>query len=241
MPTEPSALVPALRLADHLRACVVGDQLVLLDLDRTRYFGLSGRHAELVIKTMRPAGVAEHNQPAQDDKALVEPLLRRRILSAEPATPPVPRAAFVAPHGTFDSRCAAQAGIRPVEVIRFFSALALTSLWLRFRSLRSIAQSVQALQRRSLDSAASDDQALRLVHAVAVFDHLRPLAFTARDKCLYDSLALVTFLALKGLDARWVIGVSTRPFRAHSWVQDRGEVLNDLHENVCRFTPILVV
>lgn len=240
MPTDPSEPVPTLRLADHLRACIAGEQLVLLDLDRNRYFSLSGRHAELVIKATRPANTAEQSRPAPGDQALIEPLLRHRILSSEPATPPVRRAPYVAALSTVDSQRTTQARIRTVDVIRFLFALALASLWLRFRSLQGIAHSVQVLQRRSLDSAASD-HARRLARAVAVFDQLRPLAFTAREKCLYDSLALVTFLALKGLDARWVIGVSTRPFRAHSWVQDRGEVLNDLHENVRRFTPILVV
>lgn len=80
-----------------------------------------------------------------------------------------------------------------------------------------------------------------LQEAVARFDGLRPLAFTAKDKCLFDSLALTIFLRREGFDARWVIGVIARPFQAHAWVQEGSAVLNDLHENVGRFAPILVV
>jgi hypothetical protein len=35
--------------------------------------------------------------------------------------------------------------------------------------------------------------------------------------------------------------VTTRPFGAHSWVQDGTMVLNDQHEHVRGFRPILVV
>jgi len=67
------------------------------------------------------------------------------------------------------------------------------------------------------------------------------LLFTSRDHCLFDSLALLNFLALDGLSAHWVIGVKVQPFGAHSWLQQGSTVLNDQHDRVRRFTPILVV
>jgi hypothetical protein len=83
------------------------------------------------------------------------------------------------------------------------------------------------------------DESIRL--AALTFERLRPLAFSARDRCLHDSLALVLFLFAEGLSARWVIGVKTNPFGAHSWVQSGRTVLNDQHEYVRAFRPILVV
>jgi hypothetical protein len=77
--------------------------------------------------------------------------------------------------------------------------------------------------------------------AALVFEKLRPLAFSTKDCCLRDSLALARFLALQGLHARWVIGIKTRPFGAHAWVQHDHLVLNDHHEHVSGFRPILVV
>ncbi|WP_431257592.1 lasso peptide biosynthesis B2 protein [Roseateles chitinivorans] len=77
--------------------------------------------------------------------------------------------------------------------------------------------------------------------AALTFERLRPLAFSARDRCLHDSLSLVFFLFAEGLSARWVIGVKTNPFGAHSWVQSGRIVLNDQHEYVRAFRPILVV
>ena len=77
--------------------------------------------------------------------------------------------------------------------------------------------------------------------ALLAYETLRPFVFTAREKCLLDSLALVMFLAKDGLLPRWVIGVRTGPFGAHSWVQCGTTVLNDQHEYVRQFRPILVV
>jgi len=81
----------------------------------------------------------------------------------------------------------------------------------------------------------------RLRAALVTYEKLRPLVFTARDQCLFDSLALMNFLADECLFPRWVVGVKTSPFRAHSWVQFGDTVLNDQHENVRRFRSILVV
>jgi hypothetical protein len=77
--------------------------------------------------------------------------------------------------------------------------------------------------------------------AVGAFIRLRPLLFGAQDACLFDSLALVRFLATYGLFPMCVIGVQTGPFAAHCWVQHGDVVFNDEPEYVRRFTPILAV
>ena len=90
---------------------------------------------------------------------------------------------------------------------------------------------------RPLESVSPDS----IARAIAAYETLRPFVFTARDKCLQDSLALIGFLASEGLFPHWVIGVKTRPFGAHSWVQLGPTVLNDHHDHVRQFVPILVV
>ncbi|WP_165191583.1 lasso peptide biosynthesis B2 protein [Caulobacter soli] len=59
--------------------------------------------------------------------------------------------------------------------------------------------------------------------------------------CLRDSLALLEFLADKGLVADLVIGVEVAPFSAHCWVQAADQALNDTVLRVRRHTPILAV
>ena len=39
----------------------------------------------------------------------------------------------------------------------------------------------------------------------------------------------------------WVIGVTTQPWAAHSWVQWGGFLLDTNPEKVCAYTPILMI
>jgi Transglutaminase-like superfamily len=233
--TEPTT---RLRLADHMRACLVDGQVVLLDLERGRYFALKGPACRVVASVLAPSGNA---MPAlaSEDSVLVEPLLRNHILTTAPLSggmrlPQLPSADAA----TASQQQVPDASIRGRDLLRFLFAVTVAAFWLRWRSLDSIAAAVRDLQHQRKHST---EEALRLRHAVTVFDRLRPLTFTSRDQCLFDSLALAIFLGRQGLRASWVIGVSIRPFKAHSWIQDGSEVLNDVAENVRRFTPILVV
>jgi hypothetical protein len=130
--------------------------------------------------------------------------------------------------------------VTSTRVFRFLTGATFAAASLKLRTLLAITESVAARRDRCARAPRSESpDALR--DAVAVFDKLRPLLFASRDKCLFDSLALINFLALEGMFPRWVIGVTTRPFGAHSWVQDGTMVLNDQHEHVRGFRPILVV
>jgi len=81
----------------------------------------------------------------------------------------------------------------------------------------------------------------RAVELVCLFRRLRPLAFTAKDQCLFHALALVRFLAFYSVFPVWVVGVRTRPWAAHSWVQQGTLLLDSNPEHVCEYTPILSV
>ena len=59
--------------------------------------------------------------------------------------------------------------------------------------------------------------------------------------CLLDSIALVRFLARRGLYAQLVFGVTDDPFSAHCWVQAGDLVLNDTVGDVSAHTPIRVI
>lgn len=245
MHDEAAAGPGALRLAHHLRACRLGDQVVLLDLDRSRYRSLGGAPARIVAEVIdRPAGHLQGTPgPPPVDEGHQDPtasLLRAGILTLAPGPDrmPLPRPAL--PVASFDDADGIPpGGIRHRDLYRFTSAVATATLWLRFRSLHAITRSIDVRLRRC--ERPGPDHARRMRRAVGVFDRLRPLLLTSRDRCLPDSIALVVFLADQGLPARWIVGVRSNPFRAHSWVQHDGEVLNDLHEHVRAFTPILVV
>lgn len=232
-----------LRLAAHVRACAHDGQVVLLDLQRSRYLGVGGPLAATLAPLV--SGWPVHDDRAQpgtssqaDTEALAAPLMRQGLITrdAGPSSvrPVLPEAAqtFNAEHliGT--------APLGASRVFRFLRSYASATACLRVCSLLSIANRVAARRGRAVTTGRVNH--LPLGGAVAAYLRLRPLMFTAHDRCLQDSLTLLEFLAAEGWYPNWVIGVATQPFRAHAWVQTGVAVLSDLHENVRRYTPILV-
>jgi hypothetical protein len=63
--------------------------------------------------------------------------------------------------------------------------------------------------------------------------------YTAQNHCLLDSLVLSVFLTNRRVPNTFVIGVATKPFLAHAWVQIADSVLNDTSEYTQMFSPIL--
>jgi hypothetical protein len=76
---------------------------------------------------------------------------------------------------------------------------------------------------------------------VEIFRRLRTFTYTAKDHCLLDSLILTDFLYRNGLIPTFVIGIRTKPFLAHAWVQIEDCVMDDRLESLENMTPILVV
>ena len=245
--TPPTSL--RLRLPSHVRACGIDDQVILLDLRRNRYLGVGGEHARAIATLVDdwPSGHRSmQTDPACSAAAALPVAMRLRAqgLITEGASEVRPRHTLAEATGSLDFEIAPPgSAISPRRVLRFAQQIALTSAWLRFRSLQSIAQAVTARRACSGRRAPrrGPDPSDALLACAAAYDRLRPFALTARDRCLHDSLTLVGFMASEGLFPQWVIGVRTRPFAAHSWVQSGGTVLNDQHDHVRRFSPILVV
>jgi hypothetical protein len=90
-------------------------------------------------------------------------------------------------------------------------------------------------------SIATQLDTARAAKLVEGFARYRVFLFSSKNECLYDSLALLEYLARYGIYADWVFGVQTRPFAAHCWVQHGDIVFNDTVEHVSGYTPIMVV
>ena len=103
------------------------------------------------------------------------------------------------------------------------------------RTVRSVAQQKKA--RASSWTSNDIEKARRLV---SIFNALRPF-YPAGYVCLFDSLAMIEFLARYRLYANWVYGVEIEPFNAHCWVQQSDLLFNDIIEEVQRYTPIMAV
>lgn len=238
-----------LRLAPHVRACACGNQVILLDLLHNRYLGFGATASEAVESMVAgwplasPSASAPTNPSAQAIASLTQRLLVQGLIvetqwdTYEGAVAGDAIAEATASLGDEDPLTDIKLGAR--RVANFLRSAAIASWCLRRRSLDSIAKMVAT--RRDRLSCPGADSLEPLRAGTAAYERLRPFAFTARDQCLYDSLALLGFLATERLFPRWVVGVKTSPFGAHSWVQSGGIVVNDHHEYVRRFRPILVV
>jgi len=124
-------------------------------------------------------------------------------------------------------------------VIRFFLACAKIDWQLRAKDLF---RTLVRLERRRLcvQSSAAGPNFAHASRLIAVFRHLRPL-YPRPYLCLFDSLALLEFLASYRAFPRVVFGVVADPFQAHCWLQEGNVVLNDDLERVGRYKPIMSI
>jgi hypothetical protein len=234
---------PQYRLADHVRACHVDGQVILLDLHHDRYIGVAGPQASAAAHwvadwptTDLRAGEALASSALESG---VSKLQKAGLLVNAPPTPRQSDPLEDALETLATSDLQQWRGVQWQRMAAICCATFVASRWLKRRSLAGIAEALLSMRhgRESMDDEPTE--ALRC--ASGWYQRMRPFVISSQDQCLHDSLTLLHFLATERLYPRWVIGVRTRPFAAHSWVQAQHLVLNDLHENVRAYTPILVV
>jgi hypothetical protein len=234
---------PEYRLADHVRACHVDGQVILLDLQRDKYIGVGGPLTSALSMRISgwPVSTPDSSQPNGDEMERWVGNLRNQAMLVSASTPAPAYESLASPHDSL-SHCehAHAPGVSWRRFLALAHAAVLTSHWLKRHRMATIARKLSAL-RPVYAWAGEVGQRRELRHASAWYQRMRPLVITSHDKCLHDSLTLLRFLAAEKLYPSWVVGVRTRPFAAHSWVQSGDLVLNDTHEYVRGFTPILVV
>ena len=216
------------------------DQIILLDLRRSRYVGVVSEPSLAgAIEGWPGDPVAVPPARAPDPDRLAATLISQGFLTYQPRPAGSQRPLLVAPDRSLNADDADPTpAFRWRQASHLFRSGAAASWRLRWHSLAAIADAI-ATRRAKLSTDAADIlEATR--DAVAAYVRLRTFAFTTHDRCLHDALTLTGFLAAEGIASQWVIGVRTRPFAAHSWIQIGNVVLNDHHENVRRFVPILV-
>jgi len=234
-------------LADHVFLCVSGEHLVLLDLKEDRYWALEAAQTAGLAAWVRgwpvagPQGSHQDESPAPEATNALEVLQDRGLLteSMPPGKDATPVKA-VAPARELISENEASPGARLGSWLTFFMTSAFAKLALRtWRFERVIAHVRSRKERvRSLAGSLDVERARKLVESFARY---RIFLFSSKNECLFDSLALIEFLARYDIYADWVFGVQTRPFVAHCWVQHGDIVFNDTVEHVSGYTPIMIV
>jgi len=234
-------------LADHVFVCLNGEHLVLLDLKEDRYWALEASQTSGLGALVRgwpvksPDAPPGTDTPSPETAAAVEVLRSRGLLTdgVPPGKDATPVAA-ISPARELAAEADPAAGRKVGSRLGFFAASALAKIALRTWPFERVIRRVRRRKAVFASKAAQLDveRARSLVEA---FMRYRVFLFSSKDECLYDSLALLEYLARYGIYADWVFGVQTRPFAAHCWVQHGDIVFNDTVEHVSGYTPIMVV
>jgi hypothetical protein len=223
--------------------CRMGCYWIILSAERDRYLCVA--HADLASigeqlygwrkrsDSVRPSPIG-----GETDK-LVESLTINGIITSNPSIgKPFADSEYPAPENhieAFESTVSAHVPL--FWTLRFFLACAKVDWQLRTKALSRTLARIERRRRRA-DSSSVIGNVPPVSTLIAAFQTLRPL-YPRSYLCLFDSLALLEFLAGYRFLPRVVFGVVADPFQAHCWLQDGSTVINDELERVGRYKPIL--
>jgi len=235
--------MPKYLLARDVYVCVVDNRCIWFDVTRNSYFGSKATDIAFVEGGVDDPSMAGN---ISTDRTSVDAggakLLKHGLLTddsarghrAEPVCVDSIREALIADH----SRVSPKIGGR--DVLRFLVACISTLVMLRRFSLGMALRNLEKKKSRvQIRTKHADRERVR--ELVCVFVRLRIFAYTVRQACLFDSLALARFLLAYSEIPQVVIGVSTQPFRSHCWVQVGDLVANSEPEFTKRFKPIFML
>ena len=235
--------MPQYQLAPDVFLCLSGNHFVFLDLRRNKYLCLNRRNTQIAMRIL--IGFSESadvlNEKRSDDNLrVVEALLDAGLVARRDDTEhrliqlpiQVPSRALPTPVYRQTS------SIRASHAAVFLRASLKASAKLRWYSMHDTVHTVRKRKHRRVRRNSQDREPL--AELVAAFRRLRPF-YMRNYRCLYDSLALVEFLAQYDYFPQWVFGVRAEPFNAHCWVQEGEYLLNDITDNVRTYTPIMAV
>jgi len=231
-------------LKAHIFLCRAKRHWVILDVNRDKYLCVDRAQLESLgpwIDGWQDEPTRRLDSPSASAGALANNLLTLGILSRQSGgTKAALATTYASPTHAVDLDMAVRPGIsRYTHAASFFLGCASASRLLRKQRFESIVAAVQARKGARRDAARPFDLG-RAQPLLAIFTRLR-LLYPRPYLCLFDSLALVHFLARFDLYPDWVFGVRADPFEAHCWVQAGSIVLNDRVERISALTPIMSI
>lgn len=233
-------------LSPSVHWCATGGHCIILDIATDQYLQVPAGDFNSLLPFV---GFDSSTDPRLTDAEIpaeltgfARGLLAARVLSRTPSQigwrppPTLPRPTELVSTATHHMPVMKIARMLP----RFLMACAAADYHLRHTSLSRICARVSARKRQCTPGTYGDsrERAIQLTHG---FNTLRPF-YPRHYLCLFDSLALIEFLAHWHILPNWVFGVSVDPFEAHCWLQDGEVVLSDTVTFSSRwYTTIMVI
>lgn len=237
--------------------CVVDGLIVFLDLEHDQYISLEAKMTLPLVSYLSP-GPEALNIPEnklverkiqdvgeltvddeQDFRKCLKDLIKNNILTTDKAmaTENLPVTINIPTLDLSGYNFDHKPHITVKHVVVFLWACSKAFYKVRFFTTERVVRSVKS--RKSQNPKNSDLNKIK--NLVEIFKILRPVFFTAKNHCLFDSLALIEFMACYDIYSTWVFGVKMGPFQAHCWVQDDNFIYNEDIDKAHFFTPIMIV
>jgi hypothetical protein len=219
----------------HVHCCQRGDAFVFLDLKQDDYTLITGEAAG-ALRTLAETAPAEPS-------ATIGNALRELVSGGLLTTDPRAGRRFTATHSDLamepllDSETPPHVTVRLSDWVNFIAACTTAAVRLRWHKIEN---TVAAVARRKALHGDRDIDLEQARHLTAVFQRLRSL-FPANYLCLFDSLALIEFLARYRVYPTWVFGVKLEPWAAHCWIQQGQFAFNEGVEEAASYTPIMAI
>jgi len=233
------------RLPPYVFVGFLQDNCIWLDTRKDRFRGTNRSECQC-LSTLIDGWPLDGNNDALGERSpeklreVAESLARQGLLTKDfKRSKAVVKPCLQLPARSLSRESTGPTSVSRLHSLRFGFALLLTFGTFKLGSLRFALATLErrkAAHGRRLAASASDTNSL-----IEVFMRLRTASYTAKGKCLFDSLTLWHFLAASGIVVTFVIGISEAPFSAHSWVQQGNTVLNDDIEHVKGFEPVVVI
>jgi hypothetical protein len=224
-------------LPHHVHFCIRNDSVIFLDVRRDDYTLIEGMTSLAFRRLCLPCTETGDERPSME--ALQE-LVREGLLTDNPheGKAIAPTSTEIATVPLVDSEDVLRAQINGRHSTLFLVACIATSLSLRLRPLEQIVASLRRERERAGSHQRLDQERARTL--TAVFHKLRSL-YPRNYLCLFDSLALLRFLAFYRVFPDWVFGARLEPWAAHCWVQHEDLLFNEDPEIAAAYTPVMAI
>jgi transglutaminase superfamily protein len=234
-------------LAHDVYVCKLDDAAVFLDLRANQYFAVppeSIAALDEMVEGFCTLSAASPRRRSSESSAesTIESLVSRGILTeSRDAGVPARRVTISASQAIAPGqRSNSVRAIHGSHLAFFIGALCDALFHVHLNRLKPLLDRIRVLQAQS-GEASGPSRLDAVLELLEVFRRLRTFFYTAKDFCLVDALTLTLFLHKYEHAPTFVIGIRTKPFVAHAWVQVGNCIIDDRIEASQGFTPILTV
>lgn len=235
-------------IPNHVHFASEGDAVVFMDLRTDQYSLLIGEKARafLALRSQNFGGdgrtLSLRHAPPPDSLTLqgdlIQELLDCKLITANAAENAYNSVALPLPEASLvESAVISDCAIRRRDIIRVLLSCSVAKYRLSCLGIERTIMTIR--RRRELRSVTTPLPLAEAQKLVLTYNIVRPL-FPRDNVCLFDSVALLEFLAHYDILPYLVFAITLDPWNAHCWIQHGTVSFNEDAERARTYLPILV-